>query len=58
MLFPPPSHIRRVSAAIADAVVRQAREDGVARRQIPDEQVEETVRTAMWEPVHPRVIPA
>ena len=32
MLFPPPSHIRRVSRGIAEAVVKQAREEGVAGR--------------------------
>jgi len=57
MLFPPPSHIRRVSAGIAEAVVRRAREDGVAAREIPDDRIWEEVRAAMWDPVHPRVVP-
>ncbi|OFV86598.1 MAG: hypothetical protein A2V74_11465 [Acidobacteria bacterium RBG_16_70_10] len=57
MLFPPPSHIRRVSAGIAEAVVRRAREDGVADREIPDDRIGEEVRAAMWDPVHPRVVP-
>jgi malic enzyme len=58
MLFPPQSQIRRVSAAIAAAVVRQAREEGLAGRIIPDDKVEETVKAAMWEPLYPHVIPA
>jgi malate dehydrogenase (oxaloacetate-decarboxylating) len=58
MLFPPPSQIRRVSEAIAAAVVKQAREDGVAGRVLEDEQIPEVVRAAMWEPRHPCVLPA
>jgi malic enzyme len=57
-LFPPQSGIRRVEAAIAAAVVRQAREEGVASREIPDEKIPAVVRAAMWEPLHPRVVSA
>ncbi len=58
MLFPPPCQIRRVSRAIAEAVVKQAREDGVAGRVLADAEIPEAVATAMWEPEHPHVIPA
>jgi malate dehydrogenase (oxaloacetate-decarboxylating) len=58
MLFPPQSQIRRVSQAIAEAVVKQAREEGVAGRVIADERIPQAVRTAMWEPEQPRFVPA
>jgi malic enzyme len=48
-LFPPPSEIRRVTAAIAEAVVRKARDER-AGRQIPDEAIPEVVADAMWQP--------
>jgi malate dehydrogenase (oxaloacetate-decarboxylating) len=48
-LFPPPSEIRRVTAAVAEAVVRKARDEGVGR-QIPDEAVPRVVAAAMWQP--------
>jgi len=57
MLFPPASQIRRVSRGIAEAVVRQAREEGVAGRRIPDEQIPQAVAAAMWDPQPPRVVP-
>jgi malic enzyme len=57
MLFPPASHIRRVSRGIAEAVVKQAREEGVAGRRIPDEQIPQAVAAAMWDPEPPRVVP-
>jgi malate dehydrogenase (oxaloacetate-decarboxylating) len=58
MLFPPASHMRRVAQGIAEAVVKQAREDGLAGRVIPDEQIPAAVAAAMWEPEHPRMVPA
>jgi len=57
MLFPPASQIRRVSRGIAEAVVRQAREEGVAGRRIPDDQIPQAVAAAMWDPQPPRVVP-
>ena len=57
MLFPPASNIRRVSRGIAEAVVKQAREEGVAGRRIPDEQIPQAVAAAMWDPEPPRVVP-
>ncbi len=58
MLFPPPSQIRRVSATIAEAVVKQAREDGVAGRVLEDSEIKKAVADAMWDPIHPHVVPA
>jgi len=57
MLFPPPSEIRRVSRAIAAAVVKQAREDGVAGRVLRDADIPQAVRAAMWDPDYPHVVP-
>ncbi len=58
MLFPSASQIRRVSRAIAEEVVKQAREEGVAGRVIPDDRIPEAVKAAMWDPDQPRVVPA
>jgi len=57
MLFPPQSHMRRVARGIAEAVVRQAREDGVAGRVLTDAEIPEVVAAAMWTPEYPRVVP-
>jgi len=56
-LFPPPSEIRRVTAAIAEAVVRRAREEGVGR-EIPAETIPRAVAAAMWEPAYVAEVPA
>ena len=48
-LFPPVSELRRVTAGIASAVVRQAREEGLGRP-IPDEAIPAAVAEAMWFP--------
>jgi malic enzyme len=56
-LFPSPSEIRRVTAAIAEAVVRRAREEGVGR-EIPDETIPRAVAAAMWEPAYVTETPA
>jgi malic enzyme len=55
-LFPQASEIRRVEAAVAEAVVRQARDEGVGKK-LADDDIPVCVRAAMWTPVHPRVIP-
>jgi malic enzyme len=55
-LFPPQSRIREVEAAIAEAVVREARDEGIGRR-IPDDEIKAAVRAAMWDPRHPAVVP-
>jgi malic enzyme len=57
MLFPPASQMRRVARGIAEAVVRQAREDGVAGRVLTDAEIPAVVAAAMWTPAYPRVVP-
>jgi len=51
-VFPAISAIRRVTARIAEAVVRAAREAGVARRALDDAQIPDAIAAAMWEPVY------
>jgi malate dehydrogenase (oxaloacetate-decarboxylating) len=51
-LFPPIADIRRVTAGIAAAVIRQAQRDGVGRREIPDEAITRAVADAMWSPAY------
>jgi len=57
MLFPPISAIRRVTARIAEAVVREARESGVGRP-IADADIPGAVAAAMWEPAYLPMDPA
>jgi malic enzyme len=56
-LFPPVRDIRRVTARIAEAVAREARDSGVGRR-LSDAQVTRAVAEAMWEPVYLPLEPA
>jgi malic enzyme len=56
-LYPPMSALRRVTAHIAEAVVRQARIDGVAPER-PGEDVPRRIAAAMWEPSYVRLVPA
>jgi malic enzyme len=48
-LFPPQSEIRRVTAGVAEAVVRKACAEGVGR-QIRDDAIPRAVAVAMWQP--------
>jgi malate dehydrogenase (oxaloacetate-decarboxylating) len=50
-LFPPVRDIRRVTARVAEAVVRQARDEGLGRA-IAEDRVQGTVRAAMWDPAY------
>ena len=54
-LFPRIAGLRRVTAKVAEAVVRQAVAEGVARHEPAD--VAEAVAQAMWEPGYPAVEP-
>ena len=56
-LYPPIPALRRVTAHIAEAVVRQARADGVAA-DAPGDDVAHRVAEAMWEPHYVRLVPA
>jgi malic enzyme len=48
-IYPHQSELREVSYKIACAVVRYARDHNIGRH-IPDDKVEEVVRSATWEP--------
>ena len=50
-LFPPASQIRHVSASVAAAVVKVARDSGLGK-QIPDAEVPKVVAAAMWNPAY------
>ncbi len=50
-LFPRFSELRRITTRVAEAVVRQAIAEGVARN--PPENPADAVATAMWDPVYP-----
>jgi malate dehydrogenase (oxaloacetate-decarboxylating) len=48
-LYPPVSALRRVTARVAEAVVRAARDGGVAP-EIDDSEIPERIAAAMWDP--------
>ena len=52
-LFPRIAELRRITAKVAEAVVRQAVSEGVARN--PPDDAAEAVATAMWDPVYPAI---
>jgi malic enzyme len=54
-LFPRLSELRPVSARIAQAVVRTARDSG-AGIQVEDQEIEDLVVRAMWKPAYPRMV--
>jgi malic enzyme len=56
-IFPPINDIRRVTARIAEAVVRAAIAEGVARRPLDDAQIAPAIAAAMWEPVYLPMVP-
>ena len=51
-LFPTMAELRAVSAAVAEAVVREARQAGVGV-DIADDRIAAAVAETMWEPVYP-----
>jgi malic enzyme len=50
-LFPSTSEIRRVSAGVAAAVVKVARDSGLGKA-IPDAEIPKAVAAAMWDPAY------
>jgi malic enzyme len=52
-LFPRIAGLRAVTARVAEAVVRQAASEGVARNPLPD--AAEAVSAAMWDPAYPAI---
>jgi len=54
-VLPPVTSLREVSAAVAEAVARAARAEGLSS--VPLDDLPERVRQAMWQPAYPRVEP-
>jgi malate dehydrogenase (oxaloacetate-decarboxylating) len=52
-VLPPVTSLRAVSAAVAEAVARAARAEGLS--DVPLDGLAERVRQAMWEPAYPKV---
>ena len=52
-LFPRIAELRRITGLVAEAVVRQAVSDGVARN--PPDDAAEAVAAAMWDPAYPAI---
>ena len=57
-LFPSASRIREVTAHVAAAVAREAREWGVANRPLADDRIPEAIAEAMWNPAYLPADPA
>jgi len=55
-LFPRLRALRATTFAVACAVVRQAREEGVGRP-LSDEEIPAVVKSAMWMPEYARLVP-
>ncbi len=55
-LYPSMSRLREVTRSVAEAVVRQAREEGVGRK-IKDENIAREVERSMWTPEYPELVP-
>jgi malate dehydrogenase (oxaloacetate-decarboxylating) len=53
VLYPPIAELRSVSARVAEAVVRQAEKEGLARN--PQKNPADAVADAVWEPEYPVV---
>jgi len=56
LVFPPMRELRRVTARVAEAVLREARDLGLGRP-FTEAQIPEAVRHAMWEPDYPDLVP-
>ena len=55
-LFPSVRDLRTVTAVIAEAVIKEARDCGVGKK-IPDDKIPELVAGAMWTPEYPELKP-
>jgi malic enzyme len=55
-LFPSIRRLRRVTACVAEAVVREARDRGLGRP-FTDAEIPAAVAAAMWEPEYPELVP-
>jgi len=55
-LFPPLTELRRVTARVAAAVVREARDKGLGRA-IDDARVDAEIADTMWFPDYPELVP-
>ena len=56
-VFPPIADLRRITARIAEAVVREARQEGLGRP-LSDGEIPRVVAAAMWEPRYVALEPA
>ena len=52
LVFPPMGELRRVTVAVAEAVVREARDRGLGRP-FTDAEIPAAVAAAMWKPLYP-----
>lgn len=57
-LFPSTSRIREITAHVAEAVVREARDSGVAKRPLEDSLIPGILAEAMWTPAYLPADPA
>ena len=57
-LFPPIDNLRQVTAKIAAAVVREARDRGLAGQAYTDAEIPQAVAAAMWEPRYAQLEPS
>jgi malate dehydrogenase (oxaloacetate-decarboxylating) len=55
-LFPAIPRLRQVTARVAEAVVRAARDEGSGRH-FDDGEIPAAVASAMWEPIYPELVP-
>jgi malic enzyme len=56
-LYPAIGRLRQVTARVAEAVVRRARDEGIGRS-LSDADIPVAIAAAMWEPVYPELDPA
>jgi malic enzyme len=57
LVFPPMRDLRRVTARVAEAVVREARDRGLGRT-FADVEIPDAVAASMWTPDYPELVPA